>query len=100
MTFTYSKTTKSYIDYDNDRVYDDYIEFDYEPEAEDLKEAIAVILVNNAHKKPISDIEYRVCKKITKNILNEMQDLNDLYEAYKDELKDYFEEEAKESCEL
>lgn len=96
MVFTYTKAIKTYIDYDNDRVYEDIKTIDYEPSYEELKKALADILTYNASKGKLSTMEYRLVVPIVKNIVDDITDASELFETYKEELKDYFEEDAWE----
>ena len=96
MVFTYTKATKTYIDYDNDRVYEDVKTIDYEPSYEELKKALADILTYNATNGKLAEYEYKIIVPIVERIVDDITDLSDLFESYEDELKEYFETDAWE----
>ena len=86
MTFTYSRMTR-HGEYD----------FEYSPERLDVMFALAEILVDESKKEPLSDKEYKVALAVTKKMIDDLDLQSELEEMYRDELKEYFKDEALES---
>lgn len=102
MTFTYKTNTKvAYLDGSDE--YEEYSdEFEYEPDYEDLYDALADIIFCEyfANNRLADRIDYRsaVTKSILYFILSFEDDAFDqLLEQNYDELKDYFQDEAYDS---
>ena len=96
MEFSYNIPTTAYYSAETDETFFDEREVTIDIEKEDVLDALADILVTNTNTRDLTSAEYKLAKKITKKII-EGEDLFDsLCDEYHDELKDWFEEDAKE----
>ena len=96
MELIYNVPTKAYYSVRADETFYDEREIHYEPEYDELLDALADILVSNTNTRDLTNAEYKLAIKIAKKII-EGEDLFDsLCDEYHDELKEWFEEEAKE----
>lgn len=87
--FTYGKIKNQVNLVDSDEFEDYADEFEYEVEDEDLLNAI-IELVNSYY------FNNRIKGKDLKNFLRDLDVLDELFDMFEDELKDYFEERAME----
>ena len=96
MEFSYNIPTRAYYSVQSDETFYDEREITYEVGYDELLDALADILVTNTNTRDLTNAEYQLAMKITKKII-EGEDLFDsLCDEYHDELKDWFEEDAKE----
>lgn len=97
MTFTYEKTVRTHMgEYEDE---EEAIYTDYTASEDELLSAIVDILVYDKSKNKHSYTDYLLVKKTLIKALGEISDLSELYEAYEEELKEYFEELAWEEYE-
>lgn len=95
MTFTYERTIASYYSELHDERFEDTYDFDYEPEREEVLDAIVSFLIEeNSSNENLNENEYRTIFAVLKETI-EINDLQDQLEShYYDRLKEYFEEDA------
>lgn len=90
MTFTYERTIASYYSELHDERFEDTYDFDYEPEREEVLDAIISFLIEDGENLGLD--------LITSESLKETIEVNDLQgqleSHYYDRLKEYFEEDA------
>ena len=93
MTFTYERTIAAYYNERLDETFEDSYDFVYEPESEDVLEAIISFLMEDGTSLGL--------ELITEETLRETIEVNDLQDQlerhYYERLKEYFEEDALES---
>ena len=97
MTFTYTRKMKSYYSAQHDEYFYDEYDFEYEPERRDLVHALADILVGRENFHKGEKDAYKLATKLTERIIDDCDIVDELAEKYKDELRDWFEDEALES---
>ena len=101
MTFTYTRETKRYYDFERDEVYYDEYDFDYTPEDDEVLDALADILVGQqityklGNKMP--DEDYKLTMKVVKDIIKDQDWQGDMEEQFEEELKEYFKDQALDS---
>ena len=98
-TFEYFKKTGEIRGRDGEWDGDEGFEFEYEVEDEKLLEAVVDLVYEDYFMKTeLADrCEYVFAvKKGIKKLINDYDNLDEYVEEYDDELKDYFEAEAKE----
>lgn len=101
-TFTYSRQCgpSSYSEYTDEEFYDEE-EFEYEVSAEDIRDALADLIFDDYFAKVPGLKENKDAvaetKKAIRNLIWDNDFEDDLSDAYEDELKDYFQEDAFDS---
>lgn len=97
MIIKHSFAGRSFYSHERDYREEEEQEFWYEPEHDEVLDALAYILVSNVSGvKDLTDKEYSLSIKITKNLIENEDLFDSLCEEYYDEIKEYFEEDAKE----
>ena len=98
-TFTYSRQCgpSSYSEYTDEEFYDEE-DFEYEVSAEEIRDALTELIFDDYFAK-VSGIKENKdtvaeTKKAIKNLIWDNDFEDDLSDAYEDELKDYFQEDA------
>lgn len=90
MIFTYERTIASYYSELHDERFEDSYDFDYEPEREEVLDAIVSFLIEDGENLGLDLITSESLKETI-----EVNDLQDQLEShYYDRLKEYFEEDA------
>jgi hypothetical protein len=78
----------------------EYVEYEFYPGDEELKEAIVEIMVDTYFSfedwGSFNSKQKMAIEKVFRNINNDNDNWEELCENYKDELKEYFEEQARE----
>lgn len=88
MKFTYTRF------FDEEHFYD----FEYEPSKNEILWVLADILIREAtDKKDLTDIEYKVIKRITKQIIEDADVQAELEIIHEEALKEWFYEDAIDS---
>lgn len=100
-TFKYEFTTKRHYSKQIDEFIEDCVAYEYEPQDDELLEGV-VVCVWEQYFRGQSDLSDRVdfCNVVTKGIEKFIEDndlLDELVDLYEDELKEYFEETAREN---
>lgn len=93
MVFTYSKIVRGMYDPSRCDYHYDTKDFDYEPSDSELLTALADILIGQTNVETNKD-ELKLAKCIVKQIILDADLKEELCEQYKDELHDWFEDEA------
>lgn len=98
MVLKYFRKTGEYIvngDWDGDEGYD----FEYEPESQDLHDALVEIVTNYFYEdilKVFPELKEKLAKKV-EEIIDKHDLEDDLAEAFEEELTDWFEYDAQAS---
>ena len=93
--FTYTKVTGQYYSHYTDEWFEDGFDFEYEPDSNDLMDAIAGLIYEDYFELKNED-KQEVKQKIRRFVID--HDLEDMFvEYYKDDLQEYFKEEAFDS---
>jgi hypothetical protein len=103
MTFTYTKITERVYLESSDEYEEFGEDFEYEPEEEDLQEAVIDLLFDFYFKKEVIDTfsvtQVIAIKKALKNFTDDNDNWEEMYRDFKDDLKSMFEQEAFEMYE-
>lgn len=98
-TFTYSRQCgpSSYSEYTDEEFYDEE-DFEYEVSAEEIRDALTDLIFDDYFAK-VPDLKENKdaiaeTKKAIRNLIWDNDFEDDLSDAYEDELKDYFQEDA------
>ena len=96
MEFIYSIPTKEYYSDFTDEYFYDEKEIHFEPDDDELIDAIAEIIIAETRKCELNDVEHKFVKSVVVDLIKD-KDLKDTFsEDYKEDLKEYFREDAME----
>lgn len=98
MEFTYNIIVGQRYSVKRDEYDYDEREITFEPSDEQLLTALADILISETKVKGLNNIGYKAAMVIVKMLITENDILEALAEKYKEELKDYFKEDAEQEA--
>lgn len=99
-SITYSFETMERFNHQRDEFEYEYVEYEFYPGDEELKDAIVEIMLDTYFSfedwKSFNSNQKRAIEKAFRNLNNDNDNWEQLAQDFKDELKEYFEEQARE----